>query len=122
MTEESFDLVIIGGGPGGYSAALYAASAKMKVALVEADLGPPPTAYAFVVLGSVAREEEALSADQDHALVVAEAVRADAQRATGLSAGRGARSSAATGPSPRGPAGSESSHRLVHLSWSNRCR
>ncbi|WP_227462501.1 dihydrolipoyl dehydrogenase [Desertimonas flava] len=36
-TAEQFDLVVIGGGPGGYSAALYAASAGMKVALVEKD-------------------------------------------------------------------------------------
>lgn len=36
-TAEQFDLVVIGGGPGGYSAALYAASAGMKVAMVEKD-------------------------------------------------------------------------------------
>ena len=36
-TAEQFDLVIIGGGPGGYSAALYAASAGVKVAMVERD-------------------------------------------------------------------------------------
>jgi len=35
--SESFDLVVIGGGPGGYSAALYAASAGLRVALVEVD-------------------------------------------------------------------------------------
>ncbi len=34
---ESFDLVIIGGGPGGYAAALYGASAGMTVAMVEKD-------------------------------------------------------------------------------------
>ncbi|MGZ4678900.1 MAG: FAD-dependent oxidoreductase, partial [Ilumatobacteraceae bacterium] len=35
-----FDLVIIGGGPGGYGAALYAASAGLNAALVEmADIG-----------------------------------------------------------------------------------
>jgi dihydrolipoamide dehydrogenase len=33
--EEQFDLVVIGGGPGGYGAALYATSAGLKVALVE---------------------------------------------------------------------------------------
>jgi dihydrolipoyl dehydrogenase len=34
---DQFDLVVIGGGPGGYSAVLYAASAGMKAALVEMD-------------------------------------------------------------------------------------
>ncbi len=36
-TADQFDLVIIGGGPGGYSAALYAASAGVKAAMVEFD-------------------------------------------------------------------------------------
>ena len=36
-TAEQFDLVFIGGGPGGYAGALYAASAGAKVALVEKD-------------------------------------------------------------------------------------
>ncbi|MFM8267664.1 MAG: FAD-dependent oxidoreductase, partial [Ilumatobacteraceae bacterium] len=35
--ESQFDLVVIGGGPGGYGAALYATSAGLKVALVEKD-------------------------------------------------------------------------------------
>ena len=35
--SENFDLVVIGGGPGGYSAALYGASAGLSVALVEKD-------------------------------------------------------------------------------------
>jgi len=34
-TAEKFDLVIVGGGPGGYAAALYGASAGLKIALVE---------------------------------------------------------------------------------------
>ena len=34
---EQFDLVVIGGGPGGYSAVLYAASAGLKAAMVEKD-------------------------------------------------------------------------------------
>ncbi|MAS86906.1 MAG: dihydrolipoyl dehydrogenase [Micavibrio sp.] len=35
MTEQKFDLVVIGGGPGGYVAAIRAAQLKMSVALVE---------------------------------------------------------------------------------------
>jgi dihydrolipoamide dehydrogenase len=35
--SDSFDLVVIGGGPGGYAAALYGASAGLTVALVEKD-------------------------------------------------------------------------------------
>ena len=34
---EQFDVVIIGGGPGGYAAALYGASAGLSIALVERD-------------------------------------------------------------------------------------
>src|SRR4026209_1833789 len=32
-----YDIVVLGGGPGGYATALYAASAGLSVALVEAD-------------------------------------------------------------------------------------
>ena len=35
--QQQFDLVVIGGGPGGYAAALYGASAGLSVALVEKD-------------------------------------------------------------------------------------
>ncbi len=35
MAEQEFDLVVIGGGPGGYVAAIRAAQLKMKTALVE---------------------------------------------------------------------------------------
>lgn len=35
--SDSFDLVVIGGGPGGYASALYGASAGLRVALVEKD-------------------------------------------------------------------------------------
>ena len=53
--------------------ALADAVRRRVIALVESELGAPPTAYSWVVLGSAARDEEALSADQDHALVLAEA-------------------------------------------------
>ena len=35
MAQHEFDLVVVGGGPGGYVAAIRAAQLKMKVALVE---------------------------------------------------------------------------------------
>jgi dihydrolipoamide dehydrogenase len=34
-TAEHFDVVIIGGGPGGYATALYGASAGLRVAMIE---------------------------------------------------------------------------------------
>ncbi|NCV97570.1 MAG: FAD-dependent oxidoreductase, partial [Acidimicrobiia bacterium] len=37
MSDAAYDLAVIGGGPGGYAAAFYAASAGMKVALIEKD-------------------------------------------------------------------------------------
>ncbi|MBR0656584.1 dihydrolipoyl dehydrogenase [Plastoroseomonas arctica] len=40
MAEQTFDLIVVGGGPGGYVAAIRAAQLKMSVALVErAELG-----------------------------------------------------------------------------------
>ena len=36
-SEEEFDIVVIGGGPGGYATALYAAAAGLSVAIVERD-------------------------------------------------------------------------------------
>ena len=38
MEQQHFDLVVIGGGPGGYGTALYATSAGLNVALVEKDV------------------------------------------------------------------------------------
>jgi dihydrolipoamide dehydrogenase len=36
-TEDEFDIVVIGGGPGGYATALYGAAAGLSIAIVERD-------------------------------------------------------------------------------------
>lgn len=36
-TAENFDVVVIGGGPGGYAAALYGAAAGLNIAMIEKD-------------------------------------------------------------------------------------
>lgn len=53
-------------------AALTDAVTVRLLELAEDELGPPPAGYAWVALGSAAREEQALGGDQDHALVLAD--------------------------------------------------
>ena len=43
---------------------------RRLIALAERRLGPPPVPYCWVTLGSRARKEQALAADQDHAMVL----------------------------------------------------
>ncbi len=43
---------------------------RRVLALAEADLGPPPVPYCWVALGSRARLEQALAADQDNAMLI----------------------------------------------------
>ncbi len=47
------------------------------LALAEVELGPPPVPYAWLTLGSRARFEQALGADQDHALLLHDDYRAE---------------------------------------------
>jgi CBS domain-containing protein len=47
---------------------------RRVIALAEADLGPPPVPYCWVALGSRARLEQALAADQDTAIVIDDAM------------------------------------------------
>lgn len=51
--------------------ALGEAIERRLLVLAEADLGPPPVPYCWVVLGSQARHEQGLGSDQDNCLVLA---------------------------------------------------
>lgn len=44
--------------------------ARRLLELAEAELGPPPVPYAFMAMGSMARNEQTLVTDQDNALVL----------------------------------------------------
>lgn len=46
------------------------ATERQLIALTEAELGPPPAPYCWVALGSRARGEQALGADQDNAIII----------------------------------------------------
>jgi len=46
--------------------------------LAEAELGPPPVAYALLVFGSLARGDQTARSDQDNALLVSDAFQAEA--------------------------------------------
>ena len=48
---------------------------RRVIALAEAELGPPPVPYCWVALGSRARLEQALAADQDNAIILDDAMR-----------------------------------------------
>lgn len=41
----------------------------------EQQLGPPPVSYCWVALGSLARQEQALASDQDHAMILSDEAR-----------------------------------------------
>lgn len=45
--------------------------------LAEDHLGPPPVPYCWVALGSLARQEQALGSDQDHAMILSDDADAD---------------------------------------------
>ena len=57
----------------GSAVATIGRSFKQRLlSLAEEELGPPPLPYCFLALGSMARDEQSLVTDQDHALVLAD--------------------------------------------------
>ena len=62
MSEQSFDCVVIGGGPGGYVAAIRAAQLGMRTALIERDkVGGRCLNYACIPAKAVLRSADILS-------------------------------------------------------------
>lgn len=55
-----------------FASALGEACHRRAAALAEEELGPPPRAYALVVFGSLAREEQLIGSDQDNGLIIAD--------------------------------------------------
>lgn len=51
---------------------------RRLLTITERDLGPAPTSYCWVALGSRARLEQGLASDQDHGLILGEAVEGEA--------------------------------------------
>jgi CBS domain-containing protein len=73
LLASGLDALVIGG----FVARLNDALLRRILAWAEADLGPPPAPYAFVVFGSEGRMEQTLLTDQDNALVYADGVPGD---------------------------------------------
>jgi len=46
---------------------------RRLIEMAEADIGPPPVPYCFMVNGSMARDEQSISTDQDNALIIDDA-------------------------------------------------
>ncbi len=55
-----------------FTSALGEAVHRKAAQLAEAELGEPPCAYALVVFGSLAREEQLIGSDQDNGLILAD--------------------------------------------------
>ena len=79
--------------------------------LAEAELGPPPRAYAWLALGSHGRGEQVLSSDQDSALAYDDRAPAAGAAAAGPEAAAGPAGTAAAGAA----AAAEYFHRLAAL-------
>lgn len=69
-----------GGHVGQAVSAITDAITKRLIELAEAELGPPPVPYAWLVGGSQARREQSSHSDQDNALLIADSMSQDDDR------------------------------------------
>lgn len=69
MVEEGANAEMIGAA----LSAIGRGFTRRLLELAEAELGPPPVPYAFMALGSMARNEQTIVTDQDNALVLDDA-------------------------------------------------
>jgi CBS domain-containing protein len=73
MVEEGADSQMIGAS----LSTIGRGFTRRLLELAEAELGPPPVPYAFMALGSMARNEQTIVTDQDNALVLDDRFDAD---------------------------------------------
>ena len=66
LVDEGADAQMIGR----TMAAICRSFIRKLLELGEAELGPPPVPYCFMVLGSCARDEQTVFADQDHGMIL----------------------------------------------------
>ena len=68
MVRDGSDSKVIGTA----LAAIGRSFARRILELAEEELGPPPVPYAFMVLGSMARDEQTVVTDQDNAMILSD--------------------------------------------------
>ena len=68
MVEEGADSTMVGSA----LSTIGRSFTRRLLELAEEELGPPPVAYCFMALGSMARNEQSIVTDQDNALVLAD--------------------------------------------------
>jgi len=77
LLDEGIKAYAIASVVSGQYRAAVARAAELAEAMMATDQGPPPCDYCVLILGSGGRDESLLAADQDHAIIYADAPKAE---------------------------------------------